>query len=66
MRNAMLSSFRFFRAVWSPRASYHLARMRFGADWRERLVSAFWLMNERIPASGAAPSYNFKGLPLAR
>ena len=56
--------------VWGGRhvyqLPYHLARMRFGADWRERLVSAFWLMNERIPASGAAPSCNFKGLPLAR
>lgn len=60
-RKPMLDSFTYFRAVWSPRAAYHLARMRYGADWRDRLASAFWLMRERIPASGAAPSLNFGG-----
>lgn len=60
---AMLDTFCYFRQVWSPRASYHLARVRYGRDWRERLASAFWLMRESIAYSGAAPSLNFPGLP---
>lgn len=58
----MLDAFDYFRKAWSPRASYHLARVRFGRDWRERLASAFWLMRERVPYTGAAPSMNFPGL----
>lgn len=66
MRNRdipMLNAFDFFRKAWSPRASYHLARVRFGRNWQERLASACWLIKERVPYSGAAPSMNFRGLP---
>ena len=59
-------AFAYFRKAWGPRAAYHLARMRFGTDWRDRLVSMFWLMAERVPASGAASSMNFQGAPYAR
>lgn len=57
------STFAYFRKVWSPRASYHLTRVRHGERWAARLVSAVWLASERIPYSGAVPALNFKGLP---
>lgn len=59
----MRDTFAYFRKAWSPRASYHLARVRFGDDWRGRLASAFWLVRAGIPYSGAAPSMKFRGLP---
>lgn len=59
MRNA----FTFFRKVWGPRAAYHLARVRFGAEWQDRLASVSWLAREQVPYSGAAPSMSFRGLP---
>lgn len=59
----MRDSFAYFRRAWGPRAAYHLARVRYGADPNERLVSAFWLVSNRIPYSGAAPSMGFPGLP---
>lgn len=59
----MRQAFSYFRQAWGPRAAYHLARMRYGLDWRDRLASAFWLASERVPRTGAAPSMNFKGLP---
>lgn len=65
-RTPALNAFRFFRSVWGPRASYHLARLRYGLDWRERLISFFWLTRERVPLSGAAPSLNFRGIPFPR
>ena len=57
------NAFTFFRKVWGPRASYHLARVRYGEDWQDRLASVLWLARERVPYSGAAPSMNFRGLP---
>jgi hypothetical protein len=58
----LMSAFRYFRKVWSPRVSYHLARLRYGQDWRERLVSFFWLVQNRVPRSGAVPSLDFRGM----
>lgn len=57
MRNA----FAYFRAAWGPRAAYHLARVHFGRDWRDRLISAGWLAGQRMPRNGAAPSMGFRG-----
>lgn len=62
MRIPFRNTFNFFQQVWGPRAAYHLTRVRFGTDWRDRLASAVWLINNRVPYSGAAPSLNFKGL----
>lgn len=56
-------AFSFFREAWSPRAAYHLARMRFGAEWVKRFESSIWLAENHIPWSGAAPSMQFRGLP---
>jgi hypothetical protein len=58
------NSFAYFRRAWSPRASYHLARMRYGTDWRDRLASVAWLAARHIPATGAAPSIPFAGSPI--
>lgn len=58
-------TFTYFRKAWSPRASWHLARMRYDSDWQNRLASFFWLLGNRVPPTGAAPSLNFRGLPLA-
>ena len=55
-------TFFYFRKVWSPRAAYHLTRLRHGEEWQRRLVSAVWLANERIPRSGAVPALDFKGI----
>jgi len=55
--------FSYFRQAWSPRAAYHLARLRQGEDWRDRLASAVWLIRESVPRTGAAPSTGFRGLP---
>jgi hypothetical protein len=55
-------TFFYFRKVWSPRASYHLTRIRYGEDWQLRLVSAVWLAHQRISISGAVPALDFKGL----
>lgn len=62
----MHNTFSYFRTAWSPRASYHLARSRTSSDWRERLISALWLLREDVPLSGEAPSLNFRGLPRTR
>lgn len=63
---SMRDAFSYFRKAWSPRASYHLARMRYDPDWRARLVSGIWLACESVPLSGAAPSMGFSGLPYRR
>lgn len=62
-RTPFVDCFAFFREAWSPRTAFHLARLRFGEDRNERLISAFWLMEAHIPLSGAAPSMGFRGLP---
>lgn len=56
-------AFSYFRAVWDEEASHHLAAARFEQDWRLRFASVLWLVAERVPLSGAAPSLDFKGLP---
>jgi len=55
-RAIMRDSFRHFRRTWSPRAAYHLARVRYGEEWAARLVSAVWLASNRIPHSGVPRS----------
>ncbi len=67
----MLDAFEYFRPIWSPRASYHLARLYWGdkiaqGTPHQRLygiaelaVSALWLMANRVPTTGEA--YGFKG-----
>lgn len=57
-----LSMFQYFRKAWSPKASYHLTRVRLGVEWQYRLFSAAWLMSHNIPYNGSAPSMGFKGL----
>lgn len=53
----------YFRRVWDRPAAFHLARMRCRTNaWPKRLVSALWLIQERVPLNGAVPSLNFKGL----
>ena len=61
-RYPMRSTFRYFRKVWSPRASYHLARMRHGDDWKDRLISWRWLTLNHVPLSGAVPALDFEGM----
>ena len=41
----MRDAFFYFRQAWSPKASYHLARVRYADDWRLRMVSIVWLIN---------------------
>lgn len=51
-RKAALNAFQTHRRRWSPQASYHLARARYGADWLDRLTSATWLARRAIPLDG--------------
>lgn len=61
-RNLPLRDLFFYhRRAWSPRAAYHLARLKHGW-WSERLVSLIWLADRRIPFDGAAPSMNHRGI----
>jgi hypothetical protein len=61
----MNHNYLYFRKVWDRKASFHLARMHSRTSyWPKRLVSAVWLAGQRIPATGAAPTLDFKGLKL--
>lgn len=44
-----LNSYHHHRKMWSPRASYHLARYKYGDEWGEKLMSWLWLVENRIP-----------------
>lgn len=57
-------NFAYFRQAWDEETAFHLARYHAALDWKDRLASAIWLIGERVPLIGAAPSMNFKGLPI--
>ena len=53
-----------FRTAWGPRASLHLTRVKPTCETNpiKRFHSFLWLLREKVPLNGAAPSMNFKGL----
>ena len=58
-------NYEYFRTVWSEEAAQQLAVCHDpAADWKDKLIAVLWLLDKQVPLNGAAPSMNFKGLPL--
>lgn len=62
-RKRTLNLYQFFHRAWDRPAAYHLARIHSDPDWKNRFISAMWLISARIPFTGEARSMNFRGLP---